>query len=108
LSIPIQALTVRQKGDLEAVKPGEKKPETQSPAEMKAGKEEIQGVFVVKNGQATYKKVETGITGATEIEVTSGLGEGEEIITGSYKAIRTLRNDTKVKVDNKTTTKAES
>ncbi|MCX6610493.1 MAG: efflux RND transporter periplasmic adaptor subunit [Acidobacteria bacterium] len=108
LSIPIQALTVRQKGDLEPVKPGEKKPETQSPAEMKAGKEEIQGVFVVKNGQATYKKVETGITGATEIEVTSGLGEGEEIITGSYKAIRTLRNDTKVKVDNKTTTKAES
>ncbi len=108
LSIPIQALTVRQKGDLEAIKPGEKKPETQSPAEIKAGKEEIQGVFVVKNGQAVYKKVETGITGATEIEVTGGLGEGEEIITGSYKAIRTLRNDTKVKVDNKTTTKAES
>ncbi len=108
LSIPIQALTVRQKGDLAAVKPGEKKPETESPAEIKAGKEEIQGVFVVKNGQASYKKVETGITGATEIEVTSGLGEGEEIITGSYKAIRTLRNETQVKVDNKTTTKAGS
>lgn len=108
LSIPIQALTVRQKGDLAAVKPGEKKPETESPAEIKAGKEEIQGVFVVKNGQATYKKVETGITGATEIEVTSGLGEGEEIITGSYKVIRTLRNDAQVKIDNKTTTKAGS
>ncbi len=108
LSIPIQALTVRQKGDLAAVKAGEKKPETESPAEIKAGKEEIQGVFVVKNGQASYKKVETGITGATEIEVTSGLGEGEEIITGSYKAIRTLRNETQVKVDNKTTTKAGS
>ncbi len=108
LSIPIQALTVRQKGDLAALKPGEKKPETESAAEIKAGKEEIQGVFVVKNGQAAYKKVETGITGATEIEVTSGLGEGEEIITGSYKAIRTLRNDAQVKVDNKTTTKAGS
>jgi len=108
LSIPIQALTVRQKGDLAAVKPGEKQPETESPAEIKAGKEEIQGVFVVKNGQATYKKVETGITGATEIEVTSGLGEGEEIITGSYKVIRTLRNDAQVKIDNKTTTKAGS
>ncbi len=108
LSIPIQALTIRQKGDLDAVKPDEKKPETKSPAEIKAGKEEIQGVFVIKNGQATYKKVETGITGATEIEVISGLSEGEEIITGSYKIIRTLRNDAKVKVDNKTTTKAES
>lgn len=108
LSIPIQALTVRQKGDLTPVKPGEKAPEPKTPAETKAAKEEIQGVFVIKNGQATYRKVETGITGATEIEITSGLTEGEEIITGSYKIIRTLRNDAKVKVDNKTTTKAES
>ena len=108
LSIPIQALTVRQRGDLEAVKPGEKKSDSMSTADMKAAKEEITGVFVIKDGVATYKKVETGITGATEIEVTSGLSEGEEIITGSYKIIRTLRNDAKVKVDNKTTTKAES
>ncbi len=108
LSIPIQALTVRQKGDLEAIKPGEKKSDSMSTADMKAAKEEIMGVFVIKDGVATYKKVETGITGATEIEVTSGLSEGEEIITGSYKIIRTLRNDAKVKVDNKTTTKAES
>lgn len=108
LSIPIQALTVRQKGDLEALKPGEKKPEPTNPAEIKAAKEEIQGVFIIKNGQAEYRKVETGITGATDIEVTSGLKEGEEIITGSYKVIRTLRNDAKVRVDNKTTTKAES
>lgn len=108
LSIPIQALTVRQKGDLEAVKPGEKKPDVVSPADAKAAKQEIQGVFVLKNGVATYRKVDTGITGATEIEVTGGLQEGDEIITGSYKAIRTLRNDAKVKVDNKTSTKAES
>jgi len=107
LSIPIQALTVRQKGDLEAAAAGEKKPEPKTPAEAKAAKEEIQGVFVIKNGQATFRKVETGITGATEIEVTSGLQENEEIITGSYKIIRTLRNDAKVKIDNKTNTKAE-
>ena len=108
LSIPIQALTVRQKGDLEPLKPGEKQPDTLSPAQAKAAKEETQGVFVVKNSQATFRKVETGITGTTEIEVTSGLEEGEEIITGSYKIIRTLRNDAKVKVDNKTSMKAES
>lgn len=108
LSIPIQALTVRQKGDLEPLKPGQKEPESMSPAQAKAAKEETQGVFVVKNGQASFKKVETGITGTTEIEVTSGLQEGEEIITGSYKIIRTLRNDAKVKVDNKTPMKAQS
>ncbi len=108
LTIPIQALTVRQKGDLVPLKPGEKKAAPATPAELKAAKEELQGVFVVKNGQAEFKKVETGITGATDIEIVSGLSEGEEIVTGSYKVIRTLRNEAKVKVDNKINTKAES
>jgi HlyD family secretion protein len=103
LTIPIQALTVRQKGDLEPVKEGAPKnqPAQLSPAEEKARKEELQGVFVVANGKAEFRKLETGITGATDIEVTSGLKDGEEIITGTYKIIRTLRNETKVKVDNR-------
>jgi HlyD family secretion protein len=102
LTIPIQALTVRQKGDLEAVKEGApKETPTYTPAQEKARKEEVQGVFVVVNGKAEFRKLETGITGATDIEVTTGLKEGEEIITGSYKIIRTLRNETKVKVDNR-------
>jgi HlyD family secretion protein len=104
LTIPIQALTVRQKGDLEPQKEGAAKnqPVTYTPAQEKARKEELQGVFVVVNGKAEFRKLETGITGATDIEVTSGLKDGEEIITGSYKIIRTLRNETQVKVDNRT------
>ena len=43
----------------------------------------------------------TGITGATDIEVLSGITEGDQIVTGTYKVIRTLRNSAKVKVDNK-------
>ena len=35
--------------------------------------------------------VQTGISGVTDIEVTSGLNEGDEIVTGSYKALRTLQ-----------------
>ena len=42
-----------------------------------------------------------GITGATDIEVLSGLKEGDQIVTGSYQVIRTIRNETQVKVDNK-------
>jgi len=108
LSIPIQALTVRQKGDLE------KKPEGKGavqaadtkldPAAEKAKKEEIQGVFVIAADKAVFRKVETGITGATDIEVLSGLKEGDEIITGTYQVIRTIRNEAQVKVDNKTPT----
>lgn len=110
LSIPIQALTVRQKGDLEPEKKnGVNAAAPLDPVAEKARKEEIQGVFVIHNGAALFKKVETGITGATDIEVLSGLEDGEVIITGSYKVIRTIRNEAKVKVENnKGPLKAES
>lgn len=99
IAIPIQALTIRQKGQLEQPKPGQK--QQLDPAALKAAKEEIQGVFVVNNGKAKFREVKTGITGATDIEVLSGLKDGDQIVTGSYQVIRTLRNEAKVKVDNK-------
>ncbi len=105
LTIPIQALTVRQKGDLEVKpvgKPGAAQAATKSdPAAEKAKKEELTGVFVVEGGKAVFRKVDTGITGATDIEVTNGLKEGDQIITGTYQVIRTIKNETEVKVDNK-------
>ncbi len=108
LTIPIQALTVRQKGDLEAPpKQGVQAAGKQDPAAEKARKEEIQGVFVINADKAVFRKVETGITGATDIEVLNGLKDGDEIVTGSYKVIRTLRNQARVKVDNKAPAKAD-
>jgi HlyD family secretion protein len=104
VTIPIQALTIRQKGDLEVkpkTGPASVTPVKLTPAEEKAKKEEVQGVFVITAGKAEFRKVETGITGATDIEVVSGLKDGDEIVTGSYQVIRTLRNDAQVKVDNK-------
>ena len=110
LTAPIQALTIRQKGDLEP-KPkdsGAAQAATRpDPAVEKARKEEIQGVFVIAAEKAAFRKVETGITGATDIEILSGLKEGDEIVTGSYKVIRTLANDAKIKVDNKAPEKKE-
>jgi HlyD family secretion protein len=92
LSIPIQALTVRKKSELETAS---------GVPSARAQSEELQGVFIVNNGRAEFRKVETGITGPSDIEVTNGLQPGEEIITGSYKVIRTLRNQARVVVDNK-------
>ncbi|MGI8742091.1 MAG: efflux RND transporter periplasmic adaptor subunit [Bryobacteraceae bacterium] len=109
LTIPIQALTIRQRGDLEPPsKRGVQAAAKVDPAAEKAKKEELQGVFVVKNGKAEFEKVGTGITGATDIEVLNGLNEGDQIVTGSYKVIRTLRNDARVKVDNRAPVKSES
>ena len=111
LTIPIQALTVRQRGELEPLNKGKvAQAADKAPLSEKAKKEELQGVFIVQNGKAEFKKVETGITGATDIEVLTGLNEGDQIVTGTYKVIRTLRNAAKVKVESKASgaTKSES
>jgi HlyD family secretion protein len=108
LSIPIQALTIRQKGDLddaaaEAAKKKEKD-NGQAPINLateKQRREEITGVFVIVKEKAEFRKVETGITGSTEIEVLSGVQPGEQIVIGSYQAIRTMRPGSRVKVDNR-------
>jgi HlyD family secretion protein len=112
LTIPIQALTVRQKGDLEPEKKGAKKgvqaAAIPDPAAEKARKEEIQGVFVIQGEKAVFRKVDTGITGASDIEILSGLKQGDEIVTGSYKVIRTIRNASRIKVDNTNAQPAKS
>lgn len=108
LAIPIQALTIRQRSELAPEKKS-KQAEVQAAALTKGNpKEELQGVFVLKNKkEAVFVPVTTGISGTTDIEVSSGLKEGDEIVTGSYKVLRTLRNGANVKVDNTTGTKKE-
>ena len=97
LAIPIQALTIRQKGQLTPSKPGKQPP--LDLAAQRVAKEEIQGVFLVKNGKAEFEPIKTGITGTTELEVLDGLHDGDQIITGSYQVIRTIRNQAKVKIE---------
>ena len=108
LSIPIQALTVRQKGELaDAAAAADKKKQKdsgQAPIDLaseKQRREEVTGLFVVVNQKAEFRKVETGITGSTDIEVLSGVQSGERIVIGSYQAIRTMRPGSRVKIDNR-------
>ena len=108
VAIPIQALAVRSRKDIEDAKKNSKggsggsvtlaaAPPT-APNDPK--KDEIQGVFVVNGKKALFKAVKTGISGVTDIEVTDGLQPGDEIVVGSYKALRTLKPEAQVKVDN--------
>jgi HlyD family secretion protein len=105
LSIPIQALTIRTKeqmarqdstpGSVHAAAPAPKEAALSSKKD-----EDLQGVFVIRNHKAEFVPVTTGITGTTEIEILNGLKEGDEVITGSYKVLRTLRPGSGVKIDN--------
>jgi HlyD family secretion protein len=102
LSVPIQALTVRRASELKP-KEGKNSVQAAEPSESAStqkGDQEIQGVFVLRNGKAEFVPVKTGIMGATDMEVLSGLKQGDEIVTGSYKVLQTLKPGTSVKVDN--------
>ena len=118
LSIPLQAIALRTRKDLDDAQKAAEKKKTESGSVVLAAarpaapgadpkREEIQGVFVVRNGHVQFVQVETGIAGITDIQVKSGLKEGDEIVTGSYKALRSLKPGAKVKVDNTTPQKEE-
>ncbi len=119
MAIPIQALTIRElekekkepsanpKTAQAASNKDVPKKKDDTPAKTSGKKKEEQGVFVIREGKAVFVPVKTGITGQTEIEVLSGLKEGDEIITGSYKTLRTIKTDAKVKVDNKSVNKED-
>jgi HlyD family secretion protein len=112
LSVPIQALTLRTKDQIEAQNnpPGSvhaAEPASKEVSSKSKKDAEVQGVFVIRNKKAMFVPVNTGITGTTDIEVLEGLKEGDEVITGSYKVLRTLRPGSSVKVDNKAPKKEE-
>ena len=109
LTIPIQALSVRTKAQLEQEKAGPRAVHAAAPVSKDASKDkdqkkdqkqDVQGVFVIRNKKAEFVPVTTGIAGTSDIEVVDGLKEGDEVITGSYKVLRTLRSGSTVKVDN--------
>jgi HlyD family secretion protein len=106
LTIPIQALAMRSKRALDEAALKSKGDSSVTLAATRpdnsagADKQDIQGVFVLRGKKAEFVPVQTGISGVTEIEIVSGLKEGDQIVTGSYKALRTLRPGANVKVDN--------
>ncbi|HWZ29547.1 MAG TPA: efflux RND transporter periplasmic adaptor subunit [Gemmatimonadales bacterium] len=84
LSIPIIALTQR-----------DNKPVATEghPADTTAGKKaQVEGVFVVTSGKATFRPVKVGIAGDQYFEVLDGLKGGETIVAGPYQAIRDLKD----------------
>src|SRR5246500_5301276 len=110
VTIPIQALTIRREEDLES---STEKGAVQAAAPQKDASKnkrdsEVQGVFVIRNKKAQFVPVQTGITGTTDIEVLSGLKEGDEIVTGSYKVLRTVKPGTSVRIDNSAPKKQET
>jgi HlyD family secretion protein len=101
LSVPLQSVAARSVDQL-AMK-GEKRKEAEK--RYKADHDGfVEVVFCVEKGKAVAKQVKTGIQGDDLIEILDGLKEGDEIVTGSYRAIsKDLDNGALVTINNKKT-----
>lgn len=104
LAIPIIALTVREHTPVSTEqRPGtDAKAATATPAPGDSArrgekKKEVEGVFMVRNGVATFRPVKVGIAGEEHFEVLEGVAQGDTIVAGPYQAIRDLKEGARVR-----------
>ena len=104
VTLPIQALVQRDPAVEEKFAANDGKLPKGLDASALTPKGGVQGVYILKKQKSDLRvhfvPVQTGITGATDIEVTSGLKAGDEVVTGRFKVLRTLHSGTRVKRDN--------
>lgn len=105
LTIPIQALVERDlAAETKLFKNQGKVTSTASDTTPGKPSALVQGVYLIADDKGRLRvrfvPVATGITGTTDIEVLSGLKAGDEIVTGHYKILRTLKSGIAVKRDN--------
>ncbi|HKN59456.1 MAG TPA: efflux RND transporter periplasmic adaptor subunit [Gemmatimonadaceae bacterium] len=94
LSIPIIALTVRE----DSVKPDTALTLARKAPTKQVGKRDVEGVFVVgANNKVSFRPVKVGIAGEKYFEVLTGVKEGENIVGGTYQAIRELKDGANVR-----------
>jgi len=117
VAVPIQALTVREllyddKGNIVreprpprqgfSFGPNVTPPVSASTTtELKPGqkREETEGVFVIRDNKAEFVSVKVGIGGERYFEVTSGLKEGDRVITGPFESVRNLYDGDMVRMN---------
>jgi HlyD family secretion protein len=112
IAIPIQAVVARSQSALDRDRKAKEMKKTKRPkkgdaladtTETGGVKEDplIEGVFVKRGDEAVFVPVETGISSDTEIEVLSGIQAGDELVTGPFKTLTSIRDGAKVKPEKK-------
>jgi len=84
-AVPISALVLREK----------------AADEKDTEKEQEEGVYIVQDSRVKFMPIKKGIMGELMIEITSGLEEGQDVVVGPYSALRLLKDDTLIKVEEK-------
>lgn len=104
LSVPINAVTTRDKNDSTKLSAAEKKEKEASVNTQNNSMDDLEVVVFVKGADNKVKKmkVKTGIQDINHIEIKEGIKEGDEVITGPYDIVsKTLKDGSEVKVVDK-------
>ena len=115
VSVPIQALTVREmlyneKGEMVRETPTRRRRGANLETPVSASNEpppghtrkETEGVFAIRDGKAIYLPVKVGIAGEQYFEVLDGLKAGDQVITGPFASVRELTDGQAVRVQQNT------
>ena len=86
LAVPLAAIVVRDSPKGERTAAGRIKTES--------------GVYVIRDGKVKFLPVRLGLSGELKVEVAGGLSDGQEIVTGPFKTLRTLKEGDRVKIEN--------
>ena len=92
LAVPISSLVLRDLEGADKNAPG--------------GQKDEEGVYLVEGGRVKFQPVGKGITGGMMIEITAGLQEGQDIVTGPYASLRELKDGALIKTEPKKDAKA--
>ncbi|MDD3730964.1 MAG: efflux RND transporter periplasmic adaptor subunit [candidate division Zixibacteria bacterium] len=61
-------------------------------------REDVKGVYIIRNGLAEFVPVKTGIADQKDIEILSGINDSDSVISGPYRILRTIKDGDRVKV----------
>jgi HlyD family secretion protein len=109
LSVPIQAVTVREmvvdktgavvRPDAgRAGQPHRTTPAASQDLQPGQTRKELEGVFVIRDGKALFVPTKIGIAGDKYFEVLAGVSEGDQVITGPFASVRTMKDGDAVKI----------
>src|SRR5262249_24624443 len=85
IAVPLQAV-------IEKKPEGTPSPTPQGDAPQPIDKPKpIKGVYILDGNKAKFVEVQTGITGESDIQITSGLEAGQDVITGPSRVLNTLK-----------------
>ena len=97
IAVPIQAVIEKKADEGKEGKEGEVKGDDSKSKDDSDKEETVKGVYVLEGNKVKFVEVTTGITGESDIQITSGIEDGQEVITGPSRVLNKLKDGDMVK-----------